>query len=239
VQVKDGTYEILDKNGQRIQHTIPPLPIDADRAAEKLVRRLTHLAKYHNVLDLKNPNGASQISVNLRKKPHAFPEKPRLVTDLPFASSMDRSCKTATDEWLLLQVRNTSGSALNITVLDLDSSWAIEQIYPCGGAAYETLDPGKMLYLPLSVTVPDGIVQSKVLDTIKVFATVKATSFRWLELAQLDQETLRCGDRLNRGNALELLQAAMVRWEPTTRDAVLCMPLGWDVEHATIEMEDA
>ncbi|KAJ2998340.1 hypothetical protein NUW58_g357 [Xylaria curta] len=238
VQVKNGTYNILDGNGQQLQNTIPHLSIHADHAAETLMRRLTHLAKYYNVLDLKNSESDPQISISLTKKPYSFPEQPRRSKEQPSVFPKEQVNSVIENEWLLLQVRNISGSALNITVLALDSLWAIEQIYPCGGA-FETLDPGTAFYLPLKVTVPDGTVQSQVLDTIKVFATANATSFRWLGLAQLDQETLRCSFLPNRGNALELLQAAMMNEEHATRDGRICMPLGWDVQDAAIKIEHA
>ncbi|KAI1745789.1 caspase domain-containing protein [Xylaria scruposa] len=236
VQVKDGAYDILGRNGQRLQHTIRPLPIDAECAAETLIHRLIHLAKYYNVLELKNPNGMSRLSISLTKKPHSFPREPRLAADPHSNSPKNQHYKATENEWLLLRVTNMSGFALNITVLDMDSTWAIEQIYPHGGAAYETLDPRMTLYIPLNVTVPNGIMQSQVLDTIKVFATDQATSFRWLELPELDRETPQCHDSPNRGNALELLQATMVFGGPAARIASPYVSLGWGVEHATIEM---
>ncbi|KAI1303460.1 hypothetical protein F5Y03DRAFT_359546 [Xylaria venustula] len=237
VQVKDGAYDILDRKGRKLQHTIPPLPIDADRAAEKLMRRLTHLANYFNVLDLKNQD-EPWVSVGIKKKPFAFPKVPIIVIDPPSTSPPNQRYEATDSEWLVVQIRNKSASALNITVLDLDSSWAINQIYPFGGAAYETLDSGKTLYLPLEVATPDGVV-SEVLDTIKVFATVEVSSFRWLELAELDGHSLQRNKTSNRGNALELLQATIVRWEPTTRKATPCAPLGWDVGHVTVRPRDA
>ncbi|RYP54256.1 hypothetical protein DL768_000830 [Monosporascus sp. mg162] len=125
VQVKNGTYDILNGDGQPLQHTVPPLPTDADNVPEKLVRRLTHLAKYYNVLDLKNlgeGNPVSWLFVDLVKKPHTFPQGSRLVTDSPSAPLLTRNYEATADEWVLLRVTNISDSALNITALDLDSS---------------------------------------------------------------------------------------------------------------------
>ncbi|KAK0706618.1 caspase domain-containing protein [Lasiosphaeria miniovina] len=95
VHVRDGMYDILGGDGQRLQYAVLPLPTDAERAAEKLVRSLTHLAKYHGVLDLRSLRSglASWISVQLTKKPYAFPLEPRLATDPPSISSTQQRCK--------------------------------------------------------------------------------------------------------------------------------------------------
>ncbi|KAI0419437.1 caspase domain-containing protein [Xylaria grammica] len=236
VKVEAGIYDIQDSNGQRLRYSLPPLPIDSPHAARKLVHRLTHLARYYNVLELRNLTGASLISVNVSKKPFAFPEAARMSTEPPRAPPTTQDCKAASGEWVLLRVENSSQFAVNITVLDLDSSWEITQIYPnCG--IFETLEVGKTLHLPLNVQVPDGIAQLDIIDTFKVFATCEATSFQWLCLGHIDSGAPIYPESPSRGNALEIFETAVVGWGDWTRKGRPSPPLGWDVQHATINME--
>jgi hypothetical protein len=227
VQVKEGNYVLLGSEYQPLRNVVPPLPFDLGGAAEKLVRRLTHLAKYYNVLEFGGQNTYTPwLSTSLEKKPPAFPLEPRLAQDPPGDFPKDSSYKATDGDWALLRVKNKTKGVLNIVVMDLDSSWAIEQIYPNGpGATFETLESGHTLYLPLRVTVPEDIVPSGVLDTIKVIATVEPTSFRWLELPDLDQDRPNREGHGKPGNALEALQAAMMF--PEMRKVSPAIPVGW------------
>ncbi|KAM3068050.1 hypothetical protein ACMFMG_011098 [Clarireedia jacksonii] len=227
VQVKEGSYVLLGSEDQPLRNVVPPLPFNLGGGAEKLVRRLTHLVKYYNVLELGGQKAhTSWLSISLGKKPYAFPPKPRLAKDPPGDFPTDSWYRATDGDWALLRVKNKTKGILNIVVMDLDSSWAIEQIYPSGpGATFETLESDQTLYLPLRVTVPEDLVPSGVLDTIKVIATVKPTSFRWLELPDLDQEKPNRDGHGKPGNALEALQAAMMF--PEMRKVSPAIPVGW------------
>lgn len=227
VQVKKGNYVLLGSEDQPLQHMLPPLPFYSEGAAKKLVRRLVHLARYHNVLEFGSQGAqTSWLCASLEKKPPAFPSKPRLAKD-PEGDFPAGSWYKATDgDWALLRVKNTTKCVLNIAVMDLDSSWAIEQIYPSGsGATPEVLEPGQTLYLPLEVTVPKNSKPSAVVDTIKVIGTVASTSFQWLELPELDQDKPKRESYGKPRNALEALQAAMMF--PDMRKVSAPIPEGW------------
>jgi hypothetical protein len=227
VQVNQGSYVLLGSEDQPLQHVLPPLPFHFEGAAKELVRRLIHLARYRNVLEFGSQGAqTSWLCASLEKKPPAFPSKPRLAKD-PQGDFPAGSWYTATDgDWALLRVKNTTEHTLNIAVIDLDSSWAIEQIYPYGpGAIAEALEPGYTLYFPLKVTVPENSVPSAVLDTIKVIGTVESTSFQWLELPELDQEKPNRNRYEKPRNALEALQATMMF--PDMRKVSAPIPEGW------------
>ncbi|KAF4979210.1 hypothetical protein FDECE_18102 [Fusarium decemcellulare] len=239
VRAEGGNFVISDSNGEPLQHAIPYLRTNGYNAPERLVRRLTHLAKYYNVRGLADDHAktprAPLIMVELTKKRHSFPESPRKAINPSIPISQARSCEASSQEWVLLRVTNISNFVLNITVLDLDSEWGITQAYPNPPVSSETLDPKYSLYLPLEVQVPEGVMQSDTLDTLLVFATREPTSFRWLELPRLDgEDPNRTGHRQEPRNALERLMAALTRYENVTRKAVWWVPWAWTVQSATL-----
>ena len=74
---------------------------------------------------------------------------------------------------------------MNVTVLDLQPAWGIAQAYP-PDSDFEELDPGgEPLVIPLKASLPEGYESG--VDTLKVLAAVKPTSFRQLTLPRLDQ----------------------------------------------------
>ena len=74
---------------------------------------------------------------------------------------------------------------MNVAVLDLQPAWGIAQAYP-PDSDFEELDPGgEPLVIPLKASLPEGYASG--VDTLKVLATVKPTSFRQLTLPRLDQ----------------------------------------------------
>jgi hypothetical protein len=119
-------------------------------------------------------------------------------------------------EYLFLSIRNDYSQALNIAVLNLESDWAIEQIYPRGqGELFITLDPGQKEVIPLKPSLEgDG---DRVENTVKVFATVGAANFRWLELPSLDEQLKSKGFVTRSANPLEALFAAIDDEQPKTR----------------------
>jgi hypothetical protein len=105
---------------------------------------------------------------------------------------------------------NDTSRILNVTVLDLQPDWGISQVYPSGAGFFEPLDPGQEILLPLRAGLPDKYDQGT--DVLKVFATLGATDFRWLELAPLDQPPARLkGVRKAADTLEELLEAVSTR----------------------------
>jgi len=111
---------------------------------------------------------------------------------------------------------------VNVTVLDLQPAWGIAQVYPFD-SDYEELCPGgEPLVIPLKASLPEGYESG--VDTLKVLATVKATSFRQLTLPRLDQPIQRGPsqkghERGTERDPLEQLLDAVSADRPLSRDA--------------------
>jgi hypothetical protein len=192
-----GEYELWDPAGQPLANMRPAIKARTADAAAQVVRRLVQLSKYHSVQRLDNLDGTSPLAhkllVDLFKLPDGFhPEADRLDPQ-PFETGNGRLTSPA-DEWLCLRIRNESSQVLNVTVLDLQPDWGISQIFPSTeGNFFEPLDGGDKLQIPLKTYLPPGYAEGT--DVIKVFATVGAANFRWLELPPLDSPPSRAWKR--------------------------------------------
>lgn len=119
------------------------------------------------------------------------------------------------DEYAVLRIHNQSSQVLNITVMAIQPDWSISRLYPEGAAYFEPLDPGQEKLVRIHTNLPEGYQEG--VDVIKVFATVGATNFRWLELPALDKR--RKGIQVNRtNNPLEELLAAVAGERPPSRN---------------------
>lgn len=178
-----GEYVICNSGGVELTNLRPALTV-AEQNTPALVERLVHLARYNNVFELANHQPHSPLSRKL--KVELVGTQPEYDEDeKPAPRPFGRNPAIVHGEWAFLRIRNDHTQPLNITVLDMQTNWAISQIYPSGGADFELLEPKQEIMLPLHMTLPDGYESG--VDTIKVFATVETTSFRWLQLPVLDQ----------------------------------------------------
>jgi hypothetical protein len=226
---EQGQYEIWDAAGQVVQNLRPPLSIADPNAPAKLVQRLVHLAKYRNVQELDNQDAMSPLARKLVVE-IAGRQTSYDPVDAPDPQPFDRTQGIpvlAPGEWLFIRLKNTlpkvpgappPTNVLNITVLNLQSDWGINQVYPSGpGSLFEPLDPGEERLLPLQASLPDAYDKST--DIVKVFATVGTTSFRWLELPPLDQPIPpRLALRSVQADPLVQLLAAVIEDEPRARN---------------------
>ena len=184
-----GEYEIWDPDGKPVPNLRPVVSTGAPGAAERVVGRLVHLAKYRNVQSLLNSSSLSplahQLEVSLLGVQDDFePGDPRRPK--PFAGNSSPP-SFAPGQWTFLKIKNKSGQVLNITALDLSADWSISQIFPGfeDAANFYPFDPGQEEILDIRTFLPEGY--SEATDVIKVFATLGDTNFRWLELPALDQ----------------------------------------------------
>ena len=187
----EGEFEIWDPSGAKIQNLNPPIKISESNAANRVIQRLVHLAKYNNVLQLDNHDAESPLSrklvIDLFGLPpnFEFGDQPELQQLPPSLESGNvNAFKEGT--FIALRVQNNSSQVLNVTMLDLQPDWGITQAYPRSSDSYfMPIDPGKSQTIPLKVSLPQRYNEGR--DVIKVFATVGPTNFRWLELPVLDQ----------------------------------------------------
>jgi hypothetical protein len=83
-----------------------------------------------------------------------------------------------------LRIVNHSKMGLNVVVMNLDSEWGIKQIYP-QNTPFLYFDPSQERLLPIKETIPSGSTEA--INIIKVFVTMDAADFRWLELPLINQ----------------------------------------------------
>jgi hypothetical protein len=222
VAVNDGSrcFEIWDSAGAAVPNLRPDVAVSEQGAAARVVQRLVHLAKYRNVRELDNRDPLSPLArklvVELAGVQSDF-DPANQPQPTPFADPGNTPAITV-GEWTFLRVRNAlpagqpndTSRILNVTVLDLQPDWGISQVYPSGAGFFEPLDPGQEILLPLRAGLPDKYDQGT--DVLKVFATLGATDFRWLELAPLDQPPARLkGVRKAADTLEELLEAVSTR----------------------------
>jgi Caspase domain len=199
-QRKPNEYEIWDRAGVAVPNLSPAIPTTQADAAQRIVQRLVHLAKYRKIQELANPDPLTgKVKVELVD---VLPE--RMSGTVPVFLPGDR---------LKVKITNTNEPnpdnindktrILNITVLDLAPDWQIQQALPAGAGAFEILQPGKSIELPIEAYLPDGYEEST--DILKVFATQRTSGFRCLELPALDQPPATRGAGLRSQDPLESL----------------------------------
>jgi hypothetical protein len=215
-----GAYEIWDPAGKPFANLRPALKVNDSGAASRVVQRLVHLARYHNVQQLDNLDQLSPLAGKLAVE-LAGVQPDYDPADRPAPQPFDDPGNTpalAVGEWTFLLVKNTSSRVLNVTALGLQPDWSIVQIVPSGEDTYFwPFDPGQELLIPLRADLPPGYTDGT--DVIKVFATVGATNFRWLELPALDEPPGRSAStRGGPANPLEELLAALAATEPGMRN---------------------
>ena len=121
-----GEYEICDPSGTPIANLRSPLKVGDRNAALGVVKRLVHLTKYKATEELDNFTPLTKkLVVELAGKQANYRPGRRPVPE-PFDDSMNPTVKAG--EWIFLRIRNDSSQVLNIALLDLQSTWAIDQL---------------------------------------------------------------------------------------------------------------
>jgi len=181
----ERAYEIWDAAGNLIELR-PQILIDADNAAMRLVQRLVHLTKYHNIQRLENYNSLSPLKGKLQVKllkaqsDYERDDKPE-----PQSFQNPDEPTIQVGEWMFIHVKNDSPQTLNVAILGLQSDWGIKHLYPNSDMNFLPFEPGDEYYFPLCPKLPDGYAEGT--DILKVFATIGPTQFRWLALPALDE----------------------------------------------------
>ncbi len=204
---RGGEYEICI--GMPIENLRPPLPIADPTSAVGVMQRLVHLAKYQAVQELDNPNSklTAALEVELMTQPDWQPGT--RITAQPFPDSSNITVKAG--EITFLRIRNNFSQSLNVAVLDIEPTWAISQIPLLGlDAPFYELAPEEEIFTPLQFQVPAVEGYEVANETLKVFATLLPSDYRWLLLPALDQEISRKGNEVKRSSsALGNLLAAI------------------------------
>ncbi|MDJ0636256.1 MAG: caspase family protein [Xenococcaceae cyanobacterium MO_188.B29] len=186
VAVNEVIYEICDRTGVPIVLR-PGLKVGDSNSAEGVVKRLVHLAKYQAVLEIDNydansPLKGAVVVELLGKQKEDYDPVDGAAKPEPFTDPNHPEVKVG--EYVFLKIRNDYSAVINVAVLDLQSDWAISQIYP-ETSQFVSLDPGQEESIPFRTILPKGEEEGE--DILKVFATIDSANFRWLELPPLDQ----------------------------------------------------
>jgi Caspase domain len=214
-------YEILDRTGAPIRNLRPAINIDDADAAANVTQRLVHLTRYHITKQLDNNDPCSPLTRKLiveligMQRDYNPVDKP---TPTPFASP-NKTPTLHLDEWTFLRIKNESTQVLNVVGLDLQPDWGITQVYPHGQEWFMPFDPGQEEIIPLRANLPTGYRMG--VDTIKVFATIGAANFHWLQLPPLDKpldRKLTTTTRDGAYSALDQLLATIVAEYPSVRN---------------------
>lgn len=221
---ESGEYEICDSAGTPYPKLRPVVKPSDQNAAQTIVKRLVHLAKYHAAEQLANLYKSSPLTSKLTVEWVGKLEKydlknledgaPEVSTLQTFDDSNNPVIKAR--EWVFLRIHNDSPSDLNVAVLDLGSNWKITQIHPSDGRKFTTIESGDEEIIPFQMSLPEGYAE--MVDTAKVFATVGEANFRWLELPSLDQPLVPKGYTTRGDSPLEDFLAMIDDEVPKTRD---------------------
>ncbi|MEG4589386.1 caspase family protein [Microcoleus sp. MOSTC5] len=198
----EGEYWILDANKEPIKNLLFPIEVDEPEAAKKLIDRLIHVARYETILDLDNEDAFARLNGKLKVEVIKSVKREQVVLNadgnVPVLEVGERG--------VVLRIHNESNRTLNISALILQADLSIVKSYP-KGAPYEVVDRGQYRETRLDMELPKNYQEG--VDVIKVFATVDATNFQFLELPSLDQSRKGFGNQKPK-NALEQLLSAVV-----------------------------
>ena len=216
-------FVIWDPSGREFPNLRPMLKASREGTVERVIQRLVHLTRYRNVGMIDNTDPASPLARKIVAELGKCQGKSDgRFTFIPFGTPMR---PLSVGEEVCLRIINQSETPVNIAILDLQPDWGISQVHPQTGLDYELLEPGEnnALLLPLQAWLPDDYRFGT--DTLKIFATVEGASFRWLEMAALDQQiVLRRAIPI--GNALEQMLAAFGERKLTRQLINLSAPKG-------------
>ncbi len=210
-----GEYEIWHPDGRTVAD-LSRLPVTARGAAARVVDRLVHLAKFHNVRQLENRDHRSPlhgaVTVELGLLPEGFVPGAELASR-PF-DPPGSVPEVETGRWVCLCITNNALQSLQIYVLDLQPGWSIEQVHPANGT--EVLEGEQQVRLPFAIYLPQEFRNRR--EILKVFATADPVDFRWLQLLPIDKPPRTARSSLGTPkDALERLFAEIAVDGPRTR----------------------
>jgi hypothetical protein len=235
LSAQGDAYEICDTGVVPIKNLRPAIKIGDADAAQKVVSRLVHLAKYRAVQDLDNFDDKSKLKGKLVAELVGWQDnytRGDRIEPKPFTTIAGQVPTLKVGQTTWLRVRNElpevpghpEQNVLNVTVLDLEPGWGISMVHPVG-ADYEPLAPGREIQpspgIMLKANLQPGYTEGT--DILKVLATIGPSNFRVLELPKLDQPDARRGERsrsATRGtpSALGQLLEAVAGDQPGTRE---------------------
>lgn len=215
-----GCFEILDSAGEAVPWLRPEIQATEPGATGRTVERLEHLARFRGVMQLANHDARSPLARGLELRLLGWAREHDPCEPFEPERAFEGPAELRVGMWTALRVRNASRVALNVCLFDLQPDWGVTLVWPGDGAGFRTLDPGEEEVVALRVSLPEGYEDG--VDVLKVFATVGATDFRWLELPALDRPVRRRSVGREPEGELEKLLAMVGRGRPKQRHAWGC-----------------
>jgi hypothetical protein len=218
---RKGEYEISQLTP--IANLTPALIIDDIDSADRVVKRLVHLAKYRSIQALDNPESKLSIEFDLldeNKKP--FPDRNNI------------KLKSGT---VYLRIKNTNDFPLNIAIFDLEATWEISLI-PIQGqdTAFYEIAKDQTLEMPMDFQVPEGENYKNKLEQIKLFAAKGIANFKWLTLPSLDENLDKRGGNLNK--ELEQVKEKVKEKKVTRGEKLQISPLNQLLSQIGADMDE-
>ncbi|QDV37459.1 caspase family protein [Tautonia plasticadhaerens] len=220
-----GRFTILASDGTPVPNQGPPLPTGTAEAAE-LVARLVHLARFRVVYQIDNPDLRSPLA----NKVVATVEPDGSTPGAPPSSS---PVPLRVGDRFHLTIRNQSTRTLSLAVLNLQPNWRVVKLLPRDEDAFAIESGRSRSWTLVASSLPEGCHEA--IDFLKVFATLRPTRFRWLELPPLGSPD-RPGSRNIPHNPLEELFAALGADQLATRALLPSLSPGRDWTTATVEL---
>jgi hypothetical protein len=227
-----GEFEVRDADGNPVPNLRPALVAAASGAPGRVVRRLAHLARWHNLRDIENTERMCQINGRVHVE--------RLITrdGKPRWDRVSRVRAAPGDE-ILLRAVNDSSDQLNVTALLLQPTWAAEQVYPLSRGSFSAaLTVGDPAGFTVRVPLPQG--ETRATAVLKVFAAIGAPNFRVLQLPVIDRpvrpDVMRDGGVLS--HPIQAVFDAFAAVRPEKRELVPSpySGFGWTVVTVPIDV---
>jgi len=151
----------------------PPVSLGDSDVVPRVVDQIQQWAKWFNVLSIESRAPAYTVRVTVQ-----VVEDGRARS--PFGREDQADIALEEGDEFELVVENTAGRDLYLSVLDLESTGAISQVFPEVVGAAEILPAGASWKRKLRTTLPAG--RDSIRDALKVFATISPIDLRPLTL---------------------------------------------------------
>lgn len=212
VAIDGGVFSILDPAGRRLENLGSAIEVAAPDAARRIKDRLVHLARFHNVLELRNTDRNSPLAGKLTAEILALPPTFQKGDPLDGATPILGMPQFQDLSWFCLRIQNRSARHLEIAILDLQPGWGITVLTEAH------LDPGETRELAVRAFLPEGYTIGT--DTLKVLGTLALANYELLTLPELGGQFARGAvARGDDANPLDLLFDSMLIPQTAKRHA--------------------
>jgi hypothetical protein len=118
-------------------HPLVESVVSDENGPATVLERLEHIARYHNILAIHNPNQRSELMGKIKLRLRKVTGKSEDNTDLtaPVQRNDGGEVRFSVGEEVFVEVENQSDEPVYLVLLSCDSSWGVSPIFPKAGAA--------------------------------------------------------------------------------------------------------